>query len=148
MSKEHYKAIPAVFLVLKKGNQILLLRRFNTGYQDGNYTFVSGHVEANEMPIDALIREAKEEANITLKREDIHLVHTMYREGTDGMRMDLFFTADVWEGEITNMEPNKCDDLQWFDLDQLPTNCIPFVNILLAKLKEGISYSEVAIQHS
>ena len=148
MTKEHFKIIPAVFLLLKNKNNILLLRRFNTGYQDGNYTFVSGHVEDHEMPIDAVIREAQEEANIILNKEDVHLLHTMYREATDGMRIDLFFTVDTWIGEIKNLEPNKCDELKWFTLDALPSNCIPFIVLLLEKLKEGISYSEVTIQHS
>lgn len=143
MQNERFKIIPAVFLVLIKNNQILLLRRYNTGYQDGKYTFVAGHVEANEMPIDALIRESKEEANITLKKENIQLLHTMYRAETDGMRVDFFFTANIWAGEIKNVEPTKCDELKWFDIDNVPPNCIPFISLFLTHLKAKSPYSEV-----
>lgn len=33
--------IPASYLILKQGNKILLSRRENTGYEDGNYSLVS-----------------------------------------------------------------------------------------------------------
>ena len=59
---ERHKNIPACYLYLKKNNQILLLRRFNTGFEDGNYFFVSGHLDGGESFTDAMIREAKEEA--------------------------------------------------------------------------------------
>lgn len=44
----------------------------------------------------------------------------MNRNGIDRERINYFFTVDRWNGEIKNNEPNKCDDLKWFDLDGLP----------------------------
>lgn len=48
--KERYKFISAVYLLLIKENQILLLKRANTGYEDGNYSLVAGHIDGNETP--------------------------------------------------------------------------------------------------
>lgn len=79
MKKERFKFIPSVYLILLKDNKILLLRRYNTGFRDGEYSFVAGHLDGNETLRQAMIREAKEEANIELDLTDLELVHTMNR---------------------------------------------------------------------
>ena len=45
MAKERHKLIPTVYLVSIKDNKILLLRRFNTGFMDGFYSFPAGYVK-------------------------------------------------------------------------------------------------------
>jgi len=67
MIKERYKITPASYLVLIEDNKILLQRRFNTGYEDGKYSLVAGHVDEGETFTEAIIREVKEEAGITLQ---------------------------------------------------------------------------------
>ena len=137
--------VPASYLVLFKENKTLLLRRFQTGYEDGKYSVVAGHVDPGENFTQCIIREAKEEAGITLKREDLRVCHIMHRDSQwaeDRERVDVFFTADNWVGEITNMEPEKCDDLSWFDLENLPDNTIPYIRESLESISRGISYSE------
>ncbi|WOE51888.1 NUDIX domain-containing protein [Sulfuracidifex metallicus] len=54
---------------------MLLQLRKNTGYRDGWWSVVAGHVEAKESATSAMIREAKEEAGIALRPEDLILVH-------------------------------------------------------------------------
>ena len=110
-----------VHLLLVKDNKVLLLRRFNTGYEDGNYSVVAGHVDSDEDLKTAMIREAKEEAGIEITPNNINFASVMHRK-SDDERIDFFFIADSWEGEITNMEPQKCDDLSWFDINNLPSN--------------------------
>ena len=67
----------SVNLVLKRDNKICLLRRYNTGWNDGKYALMGGHVEDNERPIMAVIREAKEELGIDIKEEDLSHIFTM-----------------------------------------------------------------------
>ncbi|MGL4539936.1 MAG: NUDIX domain-containing protein [Candidatus Rhabdochlamydia sp.] len=69
-----------VYLIVKKKNAILLSLRQNTGYYDGSYGLVSGHVEEEESAINALIREAKEEAGIQLFSSQIKPIHIMHRK--------------------------------------------------------------------
>lgn len=46
--KERYKFICAMYLILIKENKVLLLKCANTGYEDGNYSLVAGHMDGNE----------------------------------------------------------------------------------------------------
>lgn len=145
MSKERHKVVPASYLVLMKDNKILLLRRFNTGYEDGKYSMVAGHVDKGETFTQCIIREAEEEAGIILKPEDLKVAHVMCRNsGTEenNERVDLFFIAENWGGKIENREPNKCDDLSWFDLNNLPDNIIFYIKQAIDCIKNKVFYSE------
>jgi len=152
MIKERHKNVPASYLVLIKDGKILLQRRFNTGYEDGKYSLVAGHVDKGETFTQAIIREAKEEAGVVLKPENLKVVHIMHRDSradnpagvAEGIneRIDAFFTAEKWDGEIENKEPNKCDDLSWFDLNNLPDNIIPYVVQAINCIKNKEFYSE------
>jgi len=121
-----FKLIVAAYLILIEDSKILLQRRQNTGYEDGNYSIPAGHLEDTESVTDCLIREIKEEIDLDLKAEDVELVHTMHRREND-IRIDLFFTTKKYQGEPKNAEPEKCDDLSWFSLDNLPENTVPYV---------------------
>ena len=77
--KKRHQNIPASYLTLFKDNKILLLKRFNTGYEDGNYSMIAGHVDPNETFTQCIIREAEEEAGILLKPKDLKVVHVMHR---------------------------------------------------------------------
>ena len=84
------------------------------------------HVDSDEDLKTAMIREAKEEAGIEITPNNINFASVMHRK-SDDERIDFFFIADSWEGEITNMEPQKCDDLSWFDINNLPSNTIQYI---------------------
>ena len=140
------KAVPAVYILLEQNGKILLGRRCNTGYQDGNYQVPAGHVEEGELPTEAIIRETKEEVNIDLAASDLELVHVGYRPKHDqsGDRIDLFFKAKQWSGEVKNMEPEKCDDLNWFSWDNLPENTVFHVGEAFRCIKKGVFYNEIS----
>lgn len=120
------KMFVAVHLFLLKEDKILLLRRYNTGFMDGKYSVVAGHVDSGETYIEAMKREAKEEAGIIITEKDLKPIQVMHRK-SDTERIDYFFVANNWVGEVRNMEPNKCDDLSWFPINELPDNMIPYV---------------------
>lgn len=122
-----------------------MLRRANTGYQDGNYSLIAGHVDPGENFTQCMIREAQEEAGINLKPENLKVVHVMHRDSgaaEDNERIDVFFIAEKWDGELTNREPHKCDDLSWFTLDNLPDNIIPYIKQALEAINNNNFYSE------
>lgn len=141
------KAVPAIYILLEQDGKVLLGRRCNTGYEDGNYQVPAGHVEEGELPTEAVIREAKEEINIDLTPNDIELVHLGYRPKHDptGDRIDLFFKAKKWNDDIKNMEIHKCDDLQWFPIDRLPENMTFHVREAIDCIQKGIFFKEISV---
>jgi 8-oxo-dGTP pyrophosphatase MutT (NUDIX family) len=126
----------AVHLFLIQDGKVLLSRRCNTGYEDGNYSVPAGHLDGGEEVKAAAIREAAEEIGILLMPEDLEVVGVMHRR-SDDERIDFFLTARNWSGEIVNREPEKCDDLSWFDFDQLPSNIVPYVARALENARDG-----------
>ncbi len=140
--KTYHTNIPAAYIIFKRGSEVLLLRRANTGYEDGNYSLVAGHVEAGEPFSAAAVREAYEEAGVIVRAEDLEMCHMIHRRASDGDRGDVFFLVTVWKGELVNKEPQKCDDLSWFSLSMLPHNLIPFVRQALEMTQAGQVYSE------
>jgi 8-oxo-dGTP diphosphatase len=140
---DRFKLIPEVYLILVRDGKILLSRRFQTGYEDGNYGLVSGHGEAHETMRAAAAREAKEEADITIDPSRLQHVLTMHRAVEENHeRIAFYFTTDHWDGEIKNAEPEKCDDLSWFPLDQLPENTIPYIRFAIECYQKNIQYCE------
>ena len=131
-----FAAVVAVHLFLMRDDQVLMLRRFNTGYEDGNYSVIAGHIDGQEEIKDAMIREAKEEAGIDISPRDIEVVGVMHRKSEDE-RIDFFLSASSWSGEVVNMEPDKCDDLAWFGLDHLPPNTVSYVRRAIENYRQG-----------
>ena len=142
MKRERFKLVPAVYLILKKDDTILLSLRKNTGYSDGLYGLVAGHIDGGETATDGMLREAKEEIGIDIPKDSISLKVTMHRMASEFEGMDLFFVADRWSGEIKNCEPKKCAELTFFPLNNLPPNIIPYVKEAILASVEGRSYLE------
>ncbi len=46
--KERHAIVCAAHLLLRREGEVLLARRFNTGWEDGNYSVPAGHVDENE----------------------------------------------------------------------------------------------------
>lgn len=136
MAEERFTLIPAVHLFLLRGDEVLLSLRENTGYEDGNYSVVAGHLDGGERVVEAAIREAREEAGIELCAADVDVVGVMHRH-SDDERVDFFVTASRWTGEVVNCEPHKCGGLEWLPLYDLPENMVPYVRAALQQLREG-----------
>ncbi len=125
--------------MLIKENKILLTRRFNTGWQDGHYGLPAGHLEPNETLVQGAVRETLEETGVTVQPEDLEFVHTMHRLNK---YIDIFFTASTWEGVPRITEPDLCDDVRWFPLDNLPENMIPSIRHVIGQYLNHVSFSE------
>jgi mutator protein MutT len=130
-----------VHLFFFRENQILLLRRFNTGFRDGEYSVPAGHLDGGETVMQAGIREGKEEVGVDIEETDMTFATVMHRI-EDDERVDFFVQVHQWAGEPFNAEPDKCDDLRWVDVNSLPANIIPYVKQAMGNHLNGIPFDE------
>ncbi len=97
--RERFALVAAVHLFLLAGDRVLLSLRHNTGYADGLWGVVAGHLDGDESVVAAMAREAREEAGIVLALNDLVVVGIMHRraEGPGGdERLDFSLTARRW----------------------------------------------------
>ena len=141
MTQERFKFIAEAHLVLERDGELLMLLRQNTGYMDEHWGLVAGHVDGGETFREAMAREAREEAGLTITADDLILSHMMHRN-SDSERVSLFFTPRKWQGTPTNMEPDKCAALIWTARSALPDTTIPYIRTALGHIEQGKHYSE------
>lgn len=130
-----------VHLLFFREDQVLLLRRFNTGYADGQYSVPAGHLDGGETVMAAAARESEEETGLRIDLEDMvfsSVVHRMEEEE----RVDFFVHVRQWQGEPANTEPDKCDELRWVNVNELPDNTVPYVQKAIQNHRAGIVFHE------
>jgi 8-oxo-dGTP diphosphatase len=137
----HAKFPVTVHLFLFSSNQILLLRRFQTGYMDGHYSVPAGHLDGEETVRMAGAREAREEIGVRIDPLEMIFAGVFHRHEGDE-RVDFFIQVRNWIGEPVNAEPGKCDELRWADLDDLPENTVPYVRRAIEDFRAGIPFEE------
>lgn len=148
--KERFKTLSAVMLLLTRINEqgqeeILLQKRKNTGWMDGYWDFsASGHVENNESMKMATIREAKEELGIEAKMEDLEFISMLHQKtpSTGEIYYNAHFKITNWQGEPKVNEPDKCEEIKWFTLDNLPENLINLRKQAIENHRNHILYDE------
>lgn len=141
-ASERFTLRSAVYLIPVRGNEILLSKRFNTGWMDGKYSLISGHLDGNETVTDAIIREAFEEAKIKILAKDLEPATVLHRKSDDQEYVDFFFITKIWEGEPSIGEPDKCDELKWCEIDDLSDNTLPYIKEALNNYRNKIAFSE------
>lgn len=139
----HYPhTFAAAYIILLRDRRVLLARRYNTGFEDGKYSLPAGHIESSESFTQTLVRETQEEIGISLKTNQAKVSHVMHRKTPTREYVDIYYVSTDWDGAPKNMEPEKCDDLSWFPLNNLPENTIPYVRQAIEYSTKGIFYSE------
>ena len=140
---DRFVVVPASYVFLLRdgvtGPEVLLQLRQNPGYMDDHWAAAAaGHVEKGETAYDAARREALEEIAVT----DLDLTFVSAMQRTRGgepidERIDFFFTARSWSGEPRIVEPQKCAELRWCALDDLPDPVVPHERSVLEALRAG-----------
>ncbi len=122
----------AVHIILINDNKILLQKRKGSKLWPGYYALPAGHIDEGETQYDALVREAKEELGIEINLNDIINNYVVLRRNffeIDGKILepyiDYYFEIKKYNGVPKIIEEDKCDELLWADVNNLPE---PFIN--------------------
>ncbi len=137
----HVRYSVAVHVFLLRGEDVLLLRRFNTGYEDGKLSVVAGHVEPGETVTQAAIRESLEEVGVDLLPERVQVVGAMHRKSEDE-RIDFFVSYRLAREIPRNVETDRCSELVWAKRSGLPDDTIPYVRAAMENFEHGQWFEE------
>jgi ADP-ribose pyrophosphatase YjhB (NUDIX family) len=130
-----------VHLILRRGDEILLGLRQNTGWADGCWHVPSGHGEDREAATTTLVREAGEEIGVVIDPAEARFAYLLHHV-TESARMAVFFEVTRWQGEPANTEPDKCAGWQWFPVSALPEPLVGYATQALAGYLKGEHYGE------
>jgi len=127
-------------VILNDKNQILLMKRTENVRNNPFYWSIpGGGVDFFESLEECIKRELKEELNIEIEVVKLLCVcnHIIKNEKQHWVAPQ--FLCKIIGGEIKNMEPDKCSEIKWFDLDDMPDpitdNTRDGVEVIKNKLK-------------
>ena len=128
--KEIFKS--SIYMLITNNNKILLQKRKGSKLWPGYYALPAGHIDEGENQYEALTREAKEELGLEIELKDIINSYVVLRRNffeIDGKKLepyiDYYFEISKYRGIPKIMEIDKCDELIWADVNDLPE---PFIN--------------------
>jgi ADP-ribose pyrophosphatase YjhB (NUDIX family) len=108
-----------VTAVVLRDDQVLLVKRAD----NGAWTPVTGIVDPGEHPVDAAIREAREEAGVDVAVRRLSSVTVtdpvVHPNGDRAQYLDHAFACDWVAGEA-HVADDESVDVGWFPLDDLP----------------------------
>lgn len=138
----NFRVVPASYVLLRRGDDVLLQLRHGTGYMDDHWAAAAaGHVEDGESALAAACREAQEELDVTIDPVDLKPLTAMHRTHANNQpideRVDFFFECWTWSGEPRLVETAKAADLGWFSLNALPHPVVPHEEFVLEGLLTG-----------
>lgn len=143
MTKDRFKVFASVHILFIKDDKILLLLRKNIT-SDGLHSLVAGHLDGGETVTQATIREAKEETGVVITPEDIEIKTICHSYSNHNKKEFIQFYAvcKKWKGEIVNNEPDKCGDLKFFPINNLPENMVPYIRDGIEKTLANVNFYE------
>lgn len=128
----------ATVLVLRDG-KILLGKRINI-FGAGKWGLPGGHVDMGERFVEAAARELMEETGMTAER--FEFANLVEKPDDEAHYVISSFVAINPKGEPQLLEPEKCEEWQWFDLAEVPENTVTSHYKQIKLFEEGVFFSD------
>lgn len=142
---EREKFLSSIYLIIKNDNEeILLQRRQGTKLWPGFLALPAGHIDEKENAYEAAIREAREELGIEISINNINDTFVVNRRNKSLMPYyDVYFEISGYDGKIQISEPEKCSELVWCNINNLPEDMIDFEIAAIKNNQNGIKFSVI-----
>ncbi len=127
----------AVHLFLVNDGKILVEKRKNRDYGNHQLDVIASHIKENETVIDAIIRTAKEEVNITIQKEDLKIIQVMQQKSDPYEYINYFFLTDTYSGELKNNDVDYCESIEWVDFQYPIENMMAYINFAIKNYQEN-----------
>ena len=106
---------PCVIVVIKRQDNVLLVRHQRHGKESTMFTLVAGFVEPGESAEQAVVREVYEETGLKVN----NVQYQFSQSWPFPHSLMLGFHADYVSGELVLEQAELCDGA-WFPIDELP----------------------------
>ena len=120
---------------------LMLKRRHNKEWEDkGGWGNIGGSVEPDETPVQACIREAREEIGVDLKHEDLVPVYVRKVPESEPNEYLMHFYATSIDINTQIVLNDESDEYRWFNIYALPEN-------MLDDKKDILEWRDIAARH-
>ncbi|WEV50325.1 8-oxo-dGTP diphosphatase [Lactobacillus sp. ESL0731] len=106
--------------MITSGDQILVLNRNDPTWP--GLTFPGGHVEAHESFHDSIVREVKEETNLTISHPRLAGIKQFY-DDNDHRYIVFFYIANEFTGKV---KASNEGSLTWMSKDELMSHKLAY----------------------
>lgn len=120
-------------------DKVALMKKNRPAWQKGKVNGIGGKIEEDELPIDAMVREFYEETG-AVHYSFHHFAKVDFASGT----MYCYKT----EIELSLLETTTDEEIEIYDVNNLPENMVEEVSWLINLALSGLQYYEIKVFNS
>ncbi len=134
---ENYPKIGIGAMIFKEGK--ILLGKRKGSHAAGTYSVPGGTLEYGETMEESIRREIQEETGLEITNIRFNYLSDEFDHMPKHF-VNIGFVADWKSGEVTTMEPEKCEGWDWYDMDTLPEPLFIKTKQMVDAYKTGVNY--------
>ena len=138
LEQENQRPKVGVGIMIFKDGKVLFGKRKGS-HGAGEYSFPGGHLEYMQSFEDCAKQEILEETGIKIKNVKFQSLANI-KEYAPKHYVNIGITADWESGEPIVLEPNKCENWEWYDTDNLPEPIFLPAKYIIESYKTGQNY--------